>query len=131
VEHIDIIVWSGHAKEGVPNPYIMSCNNLQYDHAPLQMPFESPMPTKRTTLPLPMHAVYAAQHPRKPLLTLMDKRRAVSLVFGFFKFSKHCNNILAKPVHGFMACGVAHAHVVIMRSLGTLYASCQMAAEHF
>jgi hypothetical protein len=27
--------------------------------------------------------------------------------------AKHRNNILTKPVHGFMACGLAHAHVIV------------------
>jgi hypothetical protein len=79
------------------------------------MPFELPLPTKRTVLPLPMHAVNAAKHPRKPP-TLVDGQGAGSVIHVWLSqviFTKHCNNILAKPVHGFMSCGLAHAYVIV------------------
>jgi hypothetical protein len=58
---------------------------LQYDRAPLRIPFKLTLPIKKIVLPLPMHVVYAAQYPRKPLLSLIDKRREVSFVFGPLK----------------------------------------------
>jgi hypothetical protein len=79
------------------------------------MPFELPLPTKRTVLPLPMHAVNAAKHPRKPS-TLVDGQEAGSVIHVWLSqviLAKHRNNILAKLVHGFMACGLSHAHVII------------------
>jgi hypothetical protein len=48
--------------------------------APLRMLFEHPFPTKRTVLPLLMHAIYAYQHTRKPPL-FVDAQEAGS-VFG-------------------------------------------------
>jgi hypothetical protein len=78
------------------------------------MPFELPLPTKRTVLPLPMHAVNAAKYPRKPH-TLVDGQEAGSVIHIWFSqviFTKHRNNILAKSIRGFMACGLAHAHVI-------------------
>jgi hypothetical protein len=79
------------------------------------MPFELPLLTKSTVLPLPMHAVNAAKHPRKPP-TLIDGQESGSVIHVWLSrviFAKQRNNILAKPVHGFMACGLAHAHVII------------------
>jgi hypothetical protein len=79
------------------------------------MPFELAMPTKMIVLPLPMHAVNAAKHPRKPP-TLVDGQEADSVIHVWLSqviFAKHCNNILAKLVHGFMACGLAYAYVIV------------------
>jgi hypothetical protein len=79
------------------------------------MSFELPLPIKRTVLPLSMHAVNAAKHPRKPH-TLVDGQEAGSVIHVWLSqviFAKHRNNILAKLVHGFMACGLAHANVII------------------
>jgi hypothetical protein len=79
------------------------------------MPFELPLPTKRTVLPLPMHAVNATKHPRKPP-TLVDGQEAGSVIHVWLSqviFAKHRNNILTKPVHGFMTCGLAHANVIV------------------
>jgi hypothetical protein len=62
-----------------------------------------------------MHAVNAAKHPRKPP-TLIDGQESGSVIHVWLSqviFTKQRNNILAKPVHGFMACGLAHAHVII------------------
>jgi hypothetical protein len=79
------------------------------------MPFELPLSTKRTVHPLQIHAVNAAKHPRKPS-TLVDGQEAGSIIHVWLSqviFAKYRNNILAKPVHGFMACGLSHANVII------------------
>jgi hypothetical protein len=57
----------------------------------------------------------AAKHPRKPP-TLVDGQETGSVIHVCLSqiiFAKHHNNILAKPIHGFMACGLAHANVIV------------------
>jgi hypothetical protein len=43
-------------------------------------------------------------------------------------FTKHCNNILAKTVHGFTTCGIAHAHIDINEI--TWYSICKLPNGH-
>jgi hypothetical protein len=62
-----------------------------------------------------MHAVNAATHSRKPP-TLVDGQVVGSVIHVWLSqviFAKYRNNILAKPTHGFMACGLAQAHVIV------------------
>jgi hypothetical protein len=62
------------------------------------MPFELPLPTKRTVLPLSMHAVNAAKHPTKPA-TLVDGQESGSVIGVWLSqiiFVKHRNNSFAK-----------------------------------
>src|SRR4051812_10188790 len=84
------------------------------------MPFELPLPTKGTVLPLPMNAVDAVKHTRKPP-SLVDGQKMGS-VFGVWlsqvNFAKHRNNRAAKPVRSLMACGLAHAHVIVEEVIG-------------
>jgi hypothetical protein len=77
-----------------------------------------------------MHVVNAAKHPRKPP-TLVDGQEADSVIHDWFSqviFAKHCNNILAKPVHGFMACGLMHANVIVNEI--TWHSICKLPNNH-
>jgi hypothetical protein len=58
LEHVDIIVGTCHVQERVLNLLIppQGCQSLR-------MPAILPLPCKMIVLPLPMHEIYASNHP--------------------------------------------------------------------
>jgi hypothetical protein len=63
LQDIDVIVGSGHSKEGVSNPEIMGSHCPKYHSAAFFVTLVHSLPGKRTVLPFPMHAVNASKHP--------------------------------------------------------------------
>jgi hypothetical protein len=62
LQHVDVVVRSGQAKESMPNSEVVMFHSLKYHAALSSVAFVHSLPRKWAILPTPMHVVDASKH---------------------------------------------------------------------
>src|SRR3954453_20085096 len=99
----------------MPYPQIMQCHCFKNDNATVNMALVLALPSNRTILSFPVHAIDAANHARKPS-SLIDRQQTSSVLKYWLPeviFAKHRIHSPAKLVHGIKACVLTHSQVPI------------------
>src|SRR5215213_4496786 len=100
----------------MPNPQVIICHSFKHHTAISMTPFVYTLPSKRTVLPCPVHAIDASKHFRKSSGSILC-HDPCSLFLSWpsqVVFAKLSHHSSAKLVHALNGSRLTHAKVVVL-----------------
>jgi hypothetical protein len=117
LQYVDVIVWSWHTKESMPNSHIQGCHNLKHHTTWSFMTFVHVLVREWTVLPCSVHTINASKHSWKTPSCILFQDPSCVFCIGCSQvfLPKHYHNCPAKPVYAVDGYGLGHVEIVVPR----------------